>query len=374
MRSDYDVTVVGGGLLGAAIAWGLGRLGQKVCVLDEGDITKRASRANFALVWVQGKGIGKPEYAGWSLGASRLWPQLAEELLQQTGLDVRYERPGGFFIALSEKEMQQRADVRSTMFTQGAPEGYAMELVSREELARHIPEIGPEVVGASYSPADGHVNSLRAYRALHEGMRLFGADYRPGEPVASISHQRGEFTLRTGRGTVTSGKIVLAAGNENQRLAAQVGLFAPMMPTRGQVLVSERTERFLNYPLGTIRQTDEGTVMMGDSKEDYLDDRVARLPVSTVIADRARRTFPRLGSVNLVRSWSGIRVMTRDGFPIYDQSTQCPGAFVTCCHSGVTLASQHALEIAVMIKQGALDLEKVAAFSARRFADAPATL
>jgi len=113
---------------------------------------------------------------------------------------------------------------------------------------------------------------------------------------------------------------------------------------------------------------------MGDSKEDYLDDRVARLPVSTVIADRARRTFPRLGSVNLVRSWSGIRVMTRDGFPIYDQSTQCPGAFVTCCHSGVTLASQHALEIAAMIKQGALDPEKVSAFSARRFADAPATL
>lgn len=374
MPIDYDVTVVGGGLLGAAIAWGLGRLGQSVCVLDEGDIAKRASRANFALVWVQGKGAGKPEYAGWSFGASRLWPQLADELRQQTGVDVSYERPGGFFIALSETEMQNRAHVRSTMFSQGAPEGYTLELVGREELARHIPEIGPEVVGGSYSAADGHVNSLRAYRALHEGMRIFSTDYRPDEPVESISHRGGEFVLKTAKGTVTSGKVVLAAGNENQRLAPQVGLFAPMAPTRGQILVSERTERFLNYPLGTIRQTDEGTVMMGDSKEDYLDDRVARLPVSTVIADRARRTFPRLGALNLVRSWAGIRVMTRDGFPIYDQSTQCPGAFVTCCHSGVTLASQHAFEIAGMIKRGVLDAAKVSGFSARRFSDAPAAL
>lgn len=374
MRTDYDVAVVGGGLLGAAIAWGLGRLGQKVCVLDEGDITKRASRANFALVWVQGKGLGKPEYAGWSLGASRLWPQLAEELLQQTDLDVRYERPGGFLIALGERELQIRADLRAGMFAQGAPEGYEMEMVSREELERLIPEIGPEVAGASYSPADGHVNSLRAYRALHEGMRLFGTDYRPGEPLETIRHRGHEFELKTAKGHVTAGKVVLAAGNENERLAQQVGLFAPMAPTRGQVLVSERTERFLNYPLGTIRQTDEGTVMMGDSKEDLLDDRVARLPVSAVIADRARRTFPRLGALNLVRSWAGIRVMTRDGFPIYDQSTQCPGAFVTCCHSGVTLASQHAFEIAAMIKNGALDPDRVSAFSARRFADAPATL
>jgi glycine/D-amino acid oxidase-like deaminating enzyme len=53
MRRDYDVAVVGGGLVGAALAWGLAREGQRVTVLDEGDMARRASRANFALVWVQ---------------------------------------------------------------------------------------------------------------------------------------------------------------------------------------------------------------------------------------------------------------------------------------------------------------------------------
>jgi len=53
MRREFDVAVVGGGLVGAALAWGLAREGQRVTVLDEGDIAQRASRANFALVWVQ---------------------------------------------------------------------------------------------------------------------------------------------------------------------------------------------------------------------------------------------------------------------------------------------------------------------------------
>ena len=52
---NYDTIVVGGGLVGAAVAHGLGRLGEKVLVLDEGDVAFRASRGNFGLVWVQSK-------------------------------------------------------------------------------------------------------------------------------------------------------------------------------------------------------------------------------------------------------------------------------------------------------------------------------
>jgi len=124
---------------------------------------------------------------------------------------------------------------------------------------------------------------------------------------------------------------------------------------------------FLPHPLTTIRQTDEGTVMIGDSKEDELDDRVLNHPINAVMADRAQRMFPHLARLNVVRTWSGIRVMPSDGFPIYDRSETHPGAFVTCCHSGVTLASNHAFDIAWMVERGALAPELVGAFSARRF-------
>ena len=65
-REEPDVAVVGGGVVGASIAWGLARKGTRVAVLDEGDTAFRASRGNFALVWVQSKGLGMAEYAAWT--------------------------------------------------------------------------------------------------------------------------------------------------------------------------------------------------------------------------------------------------------------------------------------------------------------------
>ena len=84
------------------------------------------------------------------------------------------------------------------------------------------------------------------------------------------------------------------------------------------------------------------------------------------MAARAVRMFPRLAALNVVRTWAALRVMTKDGFPIYDQSESCPGAFVATCHSGVTLAAGHALFLAPMLAAGALAPE-LAVFSARRF-------
>ncbi|WFU44208.1 FAD-dependent oxidoreductase [Bradyrhizobium sp. CB82] len=367
MHRDYDVAVVGGGLLGSAIAWGLGRLGKRVAVLDEGDIAKRASRANFALVWVQSKGLGMPAYTVWTVRASQAWPGLAAELKDQTGLDVCLQQNGGFHLTLGEDEYEQRTQLVTRMHNQVGAADYRMEMLRASEVRKMLPLIGPEVSGGSFCPFDGHVNSLRTFRAFHTGFKAFGVGYFPERPVSAITRSGGGFRLMTPQGEIRAHKVVLAAGNANQTLAPMVGLFAPMGPTRGQIVVTERTMPFLPHPLTTIRQTDEGTVMIGDSKEDELDDRALKHPISAVMADRALRMFPHLGRLNVVRSWAGIRVMPQDGFPIYDQSETHPGAFVACCHSGVTLASNHAFEIARMVASGALEPELVGAFSARRF-------
>ncbi len=57
---DAEIAVLGGGVVGLSVAYGLTRLGREVLVLDEGDVAHRASRGNFALVWVQGKGLSMP--------------------------------------------------------------------------------------------------------------------------------------------------------------------------------------------------------------------------------------------------------------------------------------------------------------------------
>ena len=139
MQRDYDVAVVGGGLVGAAVAWGLARGGQRVVVLDEGDIAKRASRANFALIWVQSKGLGMAEYMGWTVRSSEAWRELSAELMAQTGLDVCFRRPGGFTLALGEAELEARAQLLKRLHNQtGAAETRA-EIVDRGQVERMLP-------------------------------------------------------------------------------------------------------------------------------------------------------------------------------------------------------------------------------------------
>ena len=75
-----ELVVIGGGLVGAAIAYGAARAGAPVTLLDQGDVAHRASRGNFGLVWVQSKGDKVPRYARWSRDALTFWPALAKEL------------------------------------------------------------------------------------------------------------------------------------------------------------------------------------------------------------------------------------------------------------------------------------------------------
>ena len=363
---DHDVAVIGGGLMGSAIAWGLARSGQRVAVLDEGDIAFRASRGNFALVWVQSKGLGLPRYSAWTMQSSNSWAEFAQILQEETGIDVHFQRPGGFNLSLSERELEARAAMLERLQSQPGMQRFDYEMLDRDAVKKALPHIGPEVAGASFSRYDGHCNSLRLFRALNAGMQQRGVTYRPEHRVERIEHEAGEFRLRTSKSEVRAAKIVLAAGIDNVRLAPMVGLSVPVRPQRGQLIVTEKTAPFLHYPVQTLRQTDEGGVMMGDSQEEAGADPTVTQPVVSVLADRAIRMFPLLANLNIVRTWAALRVMTKDGFPIYDQSETCPGAFSAACHSGVTLAAAHALTLAPQIAEGRL-AEDMQPFSAHRF-------
>jgi hydrogen cyanide synthase HcnC len=360
----YDLIVVGGGLVGGAIAWGAARLGASVALIDEGDTAFRAARANFGLVWIQSKGAGMPPYAHWSRRSAELWPQLAAAMADATGLDVALQQTGGLSFFLGEEEYEQRENFVRRMHNESGDIGTRM--LRRDDVKAMVPQIGPEVTGAAFCPIDGHASPLYLLRALQQALQSAGGAYLPGRTVDGIDAAPADFTVRCGAETFTAGKLVIAAGLGSRALAPMVGLDVPVKPERGQIIVTERLRPFLHHATHKMRQTEEGTVMLGDSVEDAGFDTTVGVPVLRDIAQRQVRTFPLLRDVNIVRTWGGLRVMSPDGFPIYDQSEKCPGAFTATCHSGVTLAGAHALDLAPAIMAGALG-EKFIPFTARRF-------
>ncbi|MFC0407746.1 NAD(P)/FAD-dependent oxidoreductase [Roseomonas elaeocarpi] len=367
MSTGFDAAVLGGGLVGTAVGLGLAGAGLRTAILDEGDIAHRASRGNFALVWVQSKGLGMPRYSSWTRHSAALWKDYAATLQAETGIDTGLDQRGGFTLLLSEAELERRAAFMQRLQAQDGFETYPYEIWNRAQVRQVFPEIGPEVAGASFTTLDGHVNSLRLFRAQHAAFARRGGTYLPDHAAEAITPlPGGGFRIESAGRVIEAARVVLAAGIGNARLAPMVGLDAPVRPQRGQAIVTEKSAPFLPYPIVTLRQTDEGGIMMGDSQEEAGTDTGTGLGVLGTIADRATRMFPRIGTLNVVRTWSALRVMTADGFPIYQQSDTAPGAFLCTCHSGVTLAAAHALTVAPMIMAGQLDAS-LDAFHPRRF-------
>jgi len=167
---EFDIAVIGGGLVGGALGYGLARSGLAVAMFDEGDIAWRASRGNFGLVWVQGKGSGLAPYSNWTQLSARRWPELAALLRADTDIDVVLEQPGGFHLCLSARELDQRVETLTRLIEQPGLEKYSFEVLDRAALAERIPGLGPGVVGGTYTKLDGHVNALKLLRALHAGL------------------------------------------------------------------------------------------------------------------------------------------------------------------------------------------------------------
>jgi glycine/D-amino acid oxidase-like deaminating enzyme len=244
-------------------------------------------------------------------------------------------------------------------------------MLDRAELRARLPMIGDAVRGAAFCPRDGHANPLKLLRSFQEALQRLGGAYLPNRSVEHIDHHPGRFTVHSGAETFAGEKLVIAAGLGSARLAPMVGLSMPVTPLRGEIVVTERVRPFLPCATHIARQTDEGSVLLGDSQEDAGFDTSTDVGVLQGIVARNLAAFPLLRDANIVRAWAALRVMTPDGCPIYQHSESHPGAFAATCHSGVTLAGAHALALAPAILAGHLP-ESLDAFHPQRFALSPA--
>ncbi|MFT5112995.1 MAG: glycine/D-amino acid oxidase-like deaminating enzyme [Parasphingorhabdus sp.] len=364
---DFDLAIVGGGLLGAAFGWGLACLGLRTVIFDEGDNAIRTARGNFGLVWVQGKGSAMPEYAQWSLESSRLWTGFAEQLQKETGIDTHYHKPGGFVICLDETESEKNQTMLETMRADAGDKGYDYELLDYAALKSHIPQVG-KVDGASYCAHDGHCDPLKLLRALQQGFQDKGGSYKPLTPISRVSNCDGGFEIQSTDGATVarSEKVIVAAGHGSKILGEQLGLDVPIFPDQGQILITEKVAPFLPYPTNVMRQTDEGNLMLGASSRDVGYDLKTDTKTLQEVAACSAQAFPLLNNLRIQRTWAALRIMTPDGFPVYQQSESHPGAFSFACHSGVTLAANHALIVSQWVKNGVIP-EQFQVFHPDRF-------
>ena len=342
-KQHFDIIIAGGGIIGAAVGYGLAKKGCSVAILDAPPILDRASRSNMGLIWSQSKALGCPEYARLGFLSSRLFPALGRELLDTSGIDIVYSPSGGIIPCLGEEDFNQRSQYIDDLGVQSGGD-YPGMMISREELEKKLPRInfGDQVVGGAFCEGDGFVEPLKLLFALRQGMVNLGGSFLNNSRVTGISRENKGYVVKTAKNIFSCERLVLAGGMGNRQLASHFDLKVPVQPTRGQVLLTERVGDILPIPLLGITRTPGGTVIVGFMHENVGMD-TGLVPESLAKeASWAVSVWPAIANLRVIRCWSSLRVMPRDGYPVYDTIPGHSNAFLINTHSAVTLAAVHA--------------------------------
>lgn len=366
-----DVIVIGGGLSGASTALGLVKeKAGKVIMFDNQLPTQRLSRANFGLTWFMCKGGGSASYAKWCRTACKEWPEFAAELEDETQINVELEWTGGALHAFGEDQWNAHAASVKKLTDVCGQVGldYPVSMLNRDEFSDLVPkmQLGDQVSGAMYTPEQGHVNPLLVLAAMRKAFQNRGGEFVSGQNIIKIVPNGNTVTVETKDESYSCQKLVVAAGHGNARLLFPLGYDLKTYPQRGQLLVTERCERKLPFPLLAVRQTQDGTFMIGLSTEDVAHDIRVTPEAMQQQAKNAVSIFPELASLNWVRAWGAIRVMTPDGAPVYDTLPNHPNIYVMALHSALSLNPLHASVIAPWILTGK-NSETISHFSNGRF-------
>lgn len=347
-----DVVVIGAGIVGAACARALAIRGLTVTVIDRGSGVGGTSARGEGNLLVSDKGPG-PEL-DLARYAAALWPDTARELADELGPefpDLEYDRKGGLVAATLDDGAAPLLDFAASQRAAGVD----ARAISVDDALALEPDLSPGITAAVHYPEDAQLQPVVATEALLESARRRGAVVRLGEEVTgALRDASGRLVgVRTVRGDLPAGAVLVAAGPWSGLLADVLGAPLPVRPRRGMVLVTTRMPHRVRHKVydgdyfaatqsadaalqtsAVVESTHSGTVLIGSSREQVGFDTGFSAHVLSAIAARAVRLFPFLTGAAVMRSYAGFRPYMPDHLPALGADPREPGLWVATGHEG----------------------------------------
>jgi glycine oxidase len=365
LQRSPDVIVVGGGVIGCAIAYYLACEGVRVEVVERGEIGGEASGAAAGMLAPLAEVEDDGPFQALCLESLRMFRPLAAALREETGIDVEYLTSGILRVALTDDEARP---LRHHAACAGC---LPLHWLSADELRVFEPGLSSAIRGGLFSPEEHQVNADRLVRAFARAAEAKGAVFRRANVVGLMREGGRVAGVRTDGGSIRSGHVVLAAGPWTRRLGASLGVDLPVFPVRGQMLAlpSKSTPRHIVWgSAGYLVPKANGLVFAGATVE-----KVGFRRRTTVVGLRgltamASALTPRLGALSPVDVWSGLRPGSADGLPLLGPLPGWEGVSVASGHyrNGILLSPVTGRLVARAIVDGSVD-ESAAAFSPNRF-------
>ena len=360
---ENPVAVLGGGIVGTAIAYTLSEQGVPCVLVERDHIPQGASACSFASV----SAMDEPTIDLYLLkcrgmDAWRIWDK-------ELKLGSAYRREGEIRWAESATAA---ADLDS-MVVQARGRGYPVRSISEGDLRRRIPGARPgRVLAASFAHEDAVVEPLGAIKAARDRFKRNGGRCIYGRAAIAVVDDGLELVVHEERIPVST--LVVAAGAETPVMFERLGWDIPMIPSPGLLVRTTPVEpiaRQIVYvapelgPPIHLRQDDDGRVTLGERSQQW----IARNPTrehAEELLRQASRFWPGLSGAEVEHFMLEWRPMPADGMPIIGRAPGFPALYVATMHSGVTLAPAVGELVAKEITQN-VRVSPLAPFGLERF-------
>lgn len=372
--------VIGGGVIGASVAYYLSKKKIGVLLLERSDFASGTSGACDGMIFMQSKKPGL--HLALALKSRRIFEDLPEKL----GSDIELRRNGGMIIFRSDLELKAMAP-----FMEEQKRGnLGVSLLDLHQARELEPCLGPNIAAATFCPLDAQVNPLCLTYAFLKAAKRHGAKLFARTPVTGF-HVKGNriYAVVTPQNVVATRSVVNAAGVFASQVGDLLSLTIPVAPRRGQLLVTEVLPPILTRcllsaryiaakydpalaegqnPGFSIEQTGNGNFLLGSTREFVgFDKRTTRDAIRTILME-VTPILPRLKEAHLIRTFAGLRPYTPDGLPILGKVSTPEGFIMAAGHEGdgIALSPITGQLIAELIADGKTSIS-LEPFSLERF-------
>lgn len=343
MTQTSDVIIVGGGIIGLAVAYELGRAKVRVTLVERGAVGREASWAAAGYLSFQGSSNLPGPRLDLTRASCQMYQSWIEQLSELSPTDTGFLRSGLLELCLDAAEAQE---ARERAAWQRAA-GYAAEWLDAATTRKRHPYLAAELPlhGALLLPEVAQVRPPRLLKALTEAVHRLGIHIREYAPVTTITRQGNRVTgvmLASGE-QLAAPVVVNAAGSWAAQLAPEMALL-PVKPIKGTIVLLETpappTREILVSAQGSIYPRADNKVLLGATVEDVGFDKRVTLEAVHTLVHQALGLLPGLKDASLVTAWTGLRPYSHDNLPYLGPVPGLEGAYAAAGHyrSGILLA------------------------------------
>lgn len=337
--SAFDCVIVGGGIVGAALADALSAGGLSVALVEARSIGTGTTACGMGHLVAMDDNAAELALTSWSVS---LWRELRDGLPRT----VEYDACGTLWLAADDEEM---AAVHAKVANYRAA-GIRAEVLDSSALYEAEPSLAPGLVGALLVPDDAVLYPPVAARTFALRAQARGARLMTGCPVREL--RPGGVVIANGE-VLAAGKVVLAAGVASPSLCPEL----PITPRKGHLLITGRGAPVVHHQLvelGYLKSAHgtegasvafnaqprvTGQLLLGSSRQPGEGSREVDAAILERMLKRAAVFLPGLDGLQALRVWTGLRPASPDGLPLLGPHPEKPWLWLACGHEGLGITT-----------------------------------